>query len=51
MILSKDLKLSPNIIAENIMAYIWNFPGLDNVNEAGPGFIYNTFKIRLFKNI
>ncbi len=44
MILSKDLKLSPKIIAENFMAYISNFPGLDNVNVAGPGFINITFK-------
>ena len=29
MILSKDLKLSPKIIAENFMVYISNFPGVD----------------------
>ena len=44
MILSKDLKLSPKIIAENLMVYISNFPGVDNVNVAGPGFINITFK-------
>ncbi len=44
MILSKDLKLSPKIIAENFMIYISNFPGVDNVNVAGPGFINITFK-------
>ena len=44
MILSKDLKLSPKIIAENFMVYISNFPGVDNVNVAGPGFINITFK-------
>ena len=44
MILSKDLKLSPKIIAENFMVYISNFPGIDNVNVAGPGFINITFK-------
>ena len=44
MILSKDLKLSPKIIAENFMVYISNFPGVENVNVAGPGFINITFK-------
>ncbi len=44
MILSKDLKLSPKIIAENFMVYITNFPDVDNVNVAGPGFINITFK-------
>ena len=44
MILSKDLKLSPKIIAENFIVYISNFPGVDNVNVAGPGFINITFK-------
>ena len=39
MILSKDLKLSPKIIAENFMVYISNFPGVDNVNVAGPGLL------------
>ncbi len=44
MILSKDLKLSPKIIAENFMVYISNFPGVENVNVAGQGFINITFK-------
>ena len=44
MILSKDLKLSPKIIAENFMVYISKFPGVDNVDLAGPGFINITFK-------
>lgn len=44
MILSKDLKLSPKIIANNFIAYISNFPDVENVNVAGPGFINITFK-------
>ena len=44
MILSKDLKLSPKIIANNFIAYISNFPNVENVNVAGPGFINITFK-------
>ena len=50
MILSKDLKLSPKIIAENFMVYISNFPGVDNVNVAGPGFINITFKQNVWSN-
>ncbi len=44
MILSKDLKLSPKIIAKNFIAYISNFPDIENVSVAEPGFINITFK-------
>ena len=44
MILSKDLKLSPKIIANNFMVYVSNFPDVEDVNVAGPGFINITFK-------
>ena len=50
MILSKDLKLSPKIIAENFMVYISNFPDVENVNVAGPGFINITFKQHIWPN-
>ena len=50
MILSKDLKLSPKIIAENFMVYISNFPDVENVNVAGPGFINITFKRHIWPN-
>ena len=50
MILSKDLKLSPKIIADNFMVYISNFPGVENVNIAGPGFINITFKLNVWSD-
>ena len=50
MILSKDLKLSPKIIANKFMAYISNFPDVENVNVAGPGFINITYKQHVWLN-
>ena len=44
MILSRDLKLSPQIIADNFMVYISKFPGIEKASLAGPGFINITFK-------
>ncbi len=44
MILSKDLNLSPKIIANNFMIYISNLPDIENVDVAGPGFINIKFK-------
>ena len=44
MILSKDINLSPKTIANNFIAYISNFPDVENVSVAGPGFINITFK-------
>ena len=37
MILSKDINLSPKTIANNFIAYISNFPDVENVSVAGPG--------------
>ena len=50
MVLSKDLNLSPKIIANNFMIYISNLPDVENVDVAGPGFINITFKQHIWPN-
>ncbi len=50
MVLSKDLNLSPKIIANNFVIYISNLPDVENVDVAGPGFINITFKQHIWPN-